>query len=372
MHKRTLTAAIGLTALLLTGCTAAPSTSSRGGETDPAVVAEAHAFVETAMAPRNAEDSDLPTSGPTAATNKTMVAITCSAAIEGCRAASDAHIEAAAALGWETTLIDGGGSPQGWNDAMESAIALKPDVIALGAILPEAIQGTLQTAKDAGILTLCTQCGGSGTSQELLDASTGDDVNETIGTYLASYIIAKSDGKANVLMWFYPEFGISKVRFDAAKAVFDECAGCTVDTFEVKISEWGTTLPGRIQSLIQQNPNIDWMYSPADETAIDAMNAVEAAGASGSISVVGGNGNIQALETISASTVYIATAGVSYAASSWAGVDNINRLLNGEPLVDSSSAVRLFDNTNVGEIADGEYYSGDVDFRAIYSDLWGI
>jgi len=372
MRKRSVAVVTGVVLLLLAGCSSDQVAEVDRGETDGAAVAAAQDAVVAAMAPRTAEDSKLPEAGPKAATGISMVAITCAAAIEGCRAVSDAHIEAAEAMGWSTTLIDGGGSPQGWNEAMESAIALQPDVIALGAILPEAIQGSLQTAKDAGIITVCTQCGGSGDAQKLIDVSTGDDVNAAIGTALGNYIVAGSEGSADVLMWYYPEFGISKVRFDAAKTVIDGCSGCSTETFEVKISEWGTSLPGRIQSLIQQNPSINWMYSPADETAIDAMNAVEAAGASGSIFVVGGNGNIQALETIATSPVYIATAAVSYAASSWAGIDGANRLLNGEAPVETTSSVRVFDQTNVDEIVEGEYYSGDVDFRAVYRSIWGV
>lgn len=371
--NRNLRAVVSVTAgmLLLAGCgsSATGSSSTSGGSTQ--VVADAQNAVTKAMAARTAADSALPTDGPKAVPNKKLISIVCAASIEGCRAISDSQVAAAKAIGWTASVIDGKGSPQGWNDAMTAAIAAKPDAIALAAILPAAIQGTLQQARDAGIKILCTQCGGSGDSEKLIDVATGDEINAVIGTDMGNYIVANSQGQANVLMWYYPEFGISKIRHDAAKAVLDKCTTCKSQSIQVAISEWGTTLPGRVQSLLQQNPSINWVYSPADETAIDAMNAINAAGLSGKVRVAGGNGNLQALQTIATSNVYVATAGVSYAFDSWAGIDGLNRIVSGQQPVTTHSPVRVIDKSNVSQIPSGNYYSGDVDFRTAYLHIWG-
>lgn len=332
---------------------------------------DAAAIMAKAMSPRTAEDSQLPATGPKAQPKKSLISIVCAASIEGCRAISDAQVEAAKAIGWDARIIDGRGSPKGWDDAIEAAIQAKPDVIALAAILPSAVSGSLQNAKNAGITIVCTQCGVRPEDTNI-DAADGDEVNGIIGTYLGNYILAKSDGKANVLMWYYPEFAISKLRHDAAKAVVEAGCDCKVETIEVKISEWTTTLPDRVQTLLLQNPDINWIYSPADETAIDAINGIKAGGKSGSVKVAGGNGNLQALETIKTDPDYVATAAVSYAFSSWASIDNANRILSGEKPVKTTSPVRLIDATNVNEIPKGQYYSGDVDFRSHYKKLWGV
>ena len=345
---------------------AGAATAQDGGS----AVADAQAAVETAMAPRTEEDSQLPTSGPKAVPDKSLISIVCAAAIEGCRAISDAQVEAAEAIGWDARIIDGRGSPAGWNDAIEAAISARPDVIALAAILPSAVSGALERAESQGITVICTQCGAPA-GEAGVDASTGDEVNPIVGEYLGNYIVAESDGEANVLMWYYPEFGISKLRHDAAKKVLDACAGCTTESIEVKISEWGTTLPDRVQTLLAQNPDINWIYSPADETAIDAVNAIQAAGRSGEVRVAGGNGNLQALEAIKSDPTYAATSAVSYAFSSWAGIDNANRVLAGEETVETTSPVRLIDQSNSDAIPAGEYYSGDVDFRSAFESIWG-
>lgn len=368
MFAGRILAAASLMLLSLSACaesSAGPSTT----EIDTGAVERAREFVENAMAPRTPEETALPTDGPPAVPGKKVVAITCSASVEGCRAISNGHVEAAEALGWDVTLIDGKGSAQGWNDAMETAIASRPDVIALGAIPPTAVEGAIERARAAGVLVVCTTCGVTEESADLVDIATGDDVNAVIGEALGNYIVANSQGNANVLMWYYPEFAVSKDRFDAVKAVVEACASCQTETFEVKLSEWGTTLPGRIQSLLSQHPDVNWLYSPADETAIDGMNAVLASGLS-DVRVAGGNGNIQALETIADGEIYVATAATSYAYSSWAAMDNANRLLSGEAAVEVKAAVRVIDKTNVDQIPEGEYYGGDVDFRSAYEEIW--
>jgi ribose transport system substrate-binding protein len=328
------------------------------------------AFVAKAMSPRTAAESQLPTSGPKGKPGKSLISIVCAASIEGCRAISDAQVEAAKAIGWNARIIDGLGSPKGWNDAMQAAIESKPDVIALAAVLPSAISESLADAKRAGITVVCTQCGVS-PGQVGIDAADGDEVNAIIGEYLGSYIVAKAGGKANILMWYYPEFAISKLRHDAAKKVFLEKCDCKTQSIEVKISEWTTTLPDRVQTILLQNPDINWIYSPADETAIDATNGIKAAGLSGKVRVAGGNGNLQALAAIKSDPDYAATAAVSYAFSSWSSIDNANRVLNGEKPVTTRTSVRLVDASNVGEIPKGQYYGGDVDFRSVYKKIWG-
>ncbi len=80
------------------------------------------ALVEQAMSPSSAEESVLPNAGPPAQLNKKLVSVVCASGIEGCRAISDAQVEAAKALGWSTQIIDGRGNVKGWNDAIQSAI----------------------------------------------------------------------------------------------------------------------------------------------------------------------------------------------------------------------------------------------------------
>jgi ribose transport system substrate-binding protein len=371
-------AAVGA-ALLVAGCGSEDDSSSTassgssqtdtGGGGGSSATADAKAAVEKFAAPRTEADAKLPTESPKPVAGKKLAAVTCGVAVEGCRIISEAHVEAAKALGWDAQLIDGKGDAKGWNDAISQALASKPDVLALGAILPSAVSDVLQKAEDEGVTVICSVCG-TKVGEAGVDVVTGDDFNPFIGESVANYIVDESGGKANVLLLVYPEFNVSKLRHDAAQKVFDACDGCKTETIEVKISEWGTTLPQRIQTILQQKPDINWIFSPGDATASDSINAIQAAGVGGKVQVGGGNGEKQSFQQVRDGTAYKAIGAVSYHLSSWQAVDNANRILAGEEPVETASPLRLITESNIGEIPEGEYYGADFDFRAAYKALW--
>lgn len=379
MSRRTRAAAAMATAagalMLAAGCgseetASTASTSAAPSGDGAAAVTEAAAVVEEASAPRSKADAKMPTSSPKPVPGKRLAAVTCGVAVEGCRIISEAHVEAAKALGWDAELIDGKGSAKGWNDAISQALASKPDVLALGAILPSAVADGLAKAQEQGVTVVCSVCGTQPGDQGV-DVVTGDDFNPVIGRDVASYIVAESDGEANVLLLVYPEFNVSKLRHDAAQKVLDACPECETQTIEVKISEWGTTLPQRLQTLLQQDPDIDWIFSPGDATASDAITAIGAAGMDGKVRVGGGNGEMQSFQQVRDDTAYDAIGAVSYQLSSWQAVDNANRILAGEDQVETASPVRLITGENIADIPEGEYYDADFDFRSAYESLWG-
>jgi ribose transport system substrate-binding protein len=367
-------------AVVMAGCgsssdssaNATGSSGSGGGAGDGIPAAIAAAKAETS--PWTADQTKLPTTGPKAAKGKFLIAVSCGISIEGCRAISQGHVEAAKALGWKTQLIDGKGAAQGWSSAIQSAIQLKPDVIALGAIDPNAVSDDLAAANKAGIKVVAT----TGTTEKgapSVDFSNGlEGISTPIGKDSADYALGQSGKKADALVLYYPEFAASLVRRDAFVAEYKKlCPSCQYKTLPVKIAEWGTTLPARLQATLQQNPNINWIFSPADETAVDGANAIQAAGLTGKVKVVGGNGEKQSYQRVASDPGYAAVVATSYFLASYEAVDAANRLVQGEqpaPLI--TQANRLMDKSNVSTVPKGQYWSADFDFQAAYKKLWGV
>jgi ribose transport system substrate-binding protein len=302
-----------------------------------------------------------------------MVSVSCSIKIEGCRSISDAQIEAAKAMGWKTQQIDGQGSPAGWNTAITQAIGLHPQVLALAAVTPSAVGGALTAAHKAGIVTVCTTCGGeSGVAG--VDYDNGDaDISDSVGQYSANYVLAKSGTKADTLILNYPELGGAIVRINAFNKVYKKCTACKSMTINVALSEWGTTLPGRLQTILQQNPGINWIFNPADETAVDSANAIKAAGLTGKVFAIGGNGELQSYQRVREDPSYAAVPGASYQFAGWQAIDGANRLLQKQqPATGVNSPVRLFTQANVSVVTPGQYWTTDTSFRSIYKKLWGV
>lgn len=365
-------AAVGA-ALLVAGCgeeeAPTPSASSNAPAGSSAAVKAAQEAVTQFTAARSEADAKLPEQSPKPVAGKKLAAVTCGVAVEGCRIISEAHVEAAEALGWETDLIDGKGSAKGWNDGISQALATKPDVLALGAILPSAVADVLAQAEKQGVTVVCSVCG-TKVGEAGIDVVTGDDFNPLIGESVGNYILAEGGEKTNALLIYYPEFAVSKLRHDAAKKVLSSCTGCKTQTIEVKISEWGTTLPQRLQTLLAQNPEVNWIFSPGDATASDALTAIQAAGLNSKVRVGGGNGEKQSFQQVREKTAYGAVGAVSYQLSAWQAIDNANRIQAKEEPVETASPLRLITASNIAAIPEGEYYAGDFDFRAAYKGLW--
>ncbi len=59
--------------------------------------------------------------------------------------------EAAAHIGWTVTVVDGKGTPTGWNDGMREAVALQPNGIAMCADAAS-LQGPIKEGLEKGII----------------------------------------------------------------------------------------------------------------------------------------------------------------------------------------------------------------------------
>ena len=336
------------------------------------IIAQAKAAVVKDEAPWTAAEIGFPKTSPPAAKHIFLVSVSCGQQIEGCRSISDAQIQAAKAIGWKTQQIDGAGSPAGWNTAVSQAIGLHPQVLAFGGAAPSAVGGLLKEAHSKGIVVVCTTCGGQ-SGVDGVDYDNGDaDISDKVGAYSANYVLSKAGTKADTLILNYPELGGAIIRVNAFKQVYDKCSACKSMVINVSTSEWGTTLPGRLESILQQNPKINWIFNPADETAIDSVNAIHAAGLVGKVFAIGGNGELQSYQRVREDPTYAAVPGASYYFAGWQAIDGANRILHHQQPVAVNMPVRLFTQSNVSVVPVGQYWSTGVNFRGIYEKLWGV
>ena len=97
---------------------------------------------------------DGPTTGPKAAKDKSIVFVSLTQNSSGNADSARGAEEAAKVLGWKFTLMDGKGTATGGADALNQAIALKPDAIILGSVSIENNKALIQQANDAGIVVI--------------------------------------------------------------------------------------------------------------------------------------------------------------------------------------------------------------------------
>ena len=118
-----------------------------------AILAAAH-IASVAYAEQVPAQYSGPTEPAKAPEKLKVTAITCLSIFHGCVSPTVGLQHAGEALGWDVTVVDGGGNPSKQNSAILDAVSAGSKVIVLVAVDPAAVQLGLKAAKDAGVLVV--------------------------------------------------------------------------------------------------------------------------------------------------------------------------------------------------------------------------
>ena len=153
---------------------------------------------------------DGPTTGPKAAAGKKIVFVAGDLKNGGILGASEGVKEAAKAIGWTVTIIDGQGSVSGRTSAMSQALTLKPDGIIAGGFDTNEQKVAFETAAKSGAAIVGwhsgTKAGPEPEAGIFANVSTSPkDVSDTA----AYQAIKESGGKAGVVIFTDSQFEIA-------------------------------------------------------------------------------------------------------------------------------------------------------------------
>ena len=134
-------------------------------------------------------------------------------------------------IGWEVTIIDGRGTPVGWQEGLNQAIALKVDGVVMDADAAS-LQPQIKEAMAQGIVVVGIHASGfPGPQPDLgLFVNIQQDPRD-IGRAQADWIIQHSDGKARVVVTSHCEYAIACAKAHATEERIKECPGCEVLEF---------------------------------------------------------------------------------------------------------------------------------------------
>jgi ribose transport system substrate-binding protein len=349
-----------LAAATVAGCGGSDDSSTTGGGS---AGAEVDALVDKAMAPSKWRGPKEPAP---AVSGKRVVIISCAQAAEGCKRVAQGYSEAAESLGWEAEVVDGKGTPDGMAAGLEQALTTKADGVLMAFIPPALVTEDLKRVRDAGIPVIDV---GAETEASQVDY----DVSESTvaqGKSLAAYVTKESGGKAKIAILDDPEFPTITSRLRGFREELERlCEDCEiVETQKFAITEIGTNLGGKVVSMLQSNPEIDWVVAAYDAAATPMVTAITNGGLADRVKLVSFDGNSQNFDFIRNGNVQVASAANSMEWMGWAGVDQLNRIFGKKQKVDQLAPIRLITKDNLPP--EGENYTGDVDFRAEYEKLW--
>jgi ribose transport system substrate-binding protein len=348
------------------------------------VVAAAKAEVARQLA---GTDRQLPTDGPKAVPGKKVWVIPCSAAAAGCQGPAQAVVAAGKALGWKMTLVDGKLDPNVYNAQIRAAIAARADAIVLVVVDCSLTQASLQAAHAAGVKLYgaysldCDEAGGMG--KALFDAQVSyggggayEQYVQSYGRSAADYIIAKTDGKAKVIMMRENDTAVVRITNDAFEREIKRCSDCQLITVNFSGQDLiGGKLESKATTALTQHPDANALMAPYDASILLGIGpAVATAKAQGrKIILTGIEGLAPNIALIKKGTQDMA-AGVPNQWIGWAAADGLNRLFTGEPQVDAGIGTQTIDATHPVP-TDTPYYDGNkksADYRANYERIWGV
>lgn len=376
LSLRVATVVVVATAAVTVGCGSSSDTSGSNANgssstgsagSSGGVVAAAKASLQKAEAKVT---GGVPASSPPVIKNKFVVLVPCAQAGEGCAQPAEGAAEAAKALGWRAQIIDGKGTADGQSAAIQQAITLHPDVIVTFAIDPTSIKGAINATKKAGIPVI----GSSAVQTPTLAFSDNPTTQnwEQTGKAVADYVIAKSNGKANVLLLTDNEFAAVNQRTTAAEKELGKCSSCkVVKKSNFNFADLASGLPQLVQQTLQANPSINAVYVPYDAAVPPVLQGLKAIGATGKI-VVAGDGTTDGLKCIREGCGLAATGAFPLTWIGWADMDAANRIFNktNPQVATAHLPVKLMVKDNVPSTSGP--WDGDFDFKSAYKRIWKV
>jgi ribose transport system substrate-binding protein len=322
---------------------------------------------------------DGPTTGPAAQKEKTIVYVSTDQRNGGAAGVGKGVEEAAKALGWKLTVMDGQGTVTGQSSVLSQAIALKPDGIILGGVDATAQKTLVQQAADQGITIVGWHAAANPGPQPDLHLFTNiqsDPVDTAVIT--ADYVIAQTDGTAQVAILTDSQYEIAVVKSSNMRDEIERCTGCAVLSYDdTPLADVSTRMAPLTTSYLQRfGDKLTWILGINDLYFDFAAPALSSAGIppSGPPQFVSaGDGSTSAYERVRAGQYQAATIPEPLNLHGWQTVDELNRAFSGEAPSDYVTPVHLVTKENI-EFDGGpqNVFDPDNNYRDEYRKIWGV
>ncbi|WP_030243432.1 substrate-binding domain-containing protein [Streptomyces sp. NRRL S-455] len=338
----TATAFLASATLTLAGCesgstTAGPS-ASRSGSSGPGCPT---ALAEAQRAVKKAEDVNAPwsgpTSGPRAVPDKTIVYIAQTLTNPGVAGVAKGVQEAAGVIGWRVRTLNGQGTSAGIKSAFTEALALKPDGIVVSGFDPASAAAQVEQANAEGIPLIGWHAvGAPGPSENPKLFSNITTRVEEVAKISGDWIIARSGGRAGVVLFTDASIPFAKRKSDLIKKELATCSGVKLLSYEnVPIPQAGSLTIRRVSSLASRFGE-RWTHSAAiNDLYFDhAGPALRAAGRQGDgapFNIGAGDGDPSAFQRINGKEFQAATVPEPLSEQGWQIIDEFNRSFAGKP-----------------------------------------
>lgn len=320
---------------------------------------------------------DGPTTGPKAAAAKNVVVLAADMKNGGILGVVNGIQEAAKAIGWKVTVLDGAGSISGRTAAFGQAMALKPDGIIINGFDAVEQGPAMEQAKAAKIPMVSWHAAPKvGPVPEVgVFANVTTDAME-VSKAAADWAFIDAKGKPGVIIFTDSTYAIAIAKADRMKKEIQDLGGTVLEYVDTPIAETSQRMPQLTTSLLQKYGD-KWTHSLAiNDLYFDFMGpSLAAAGIAGDgkpVNVAAGDGSESAYQRIRAKQYQAVTVAEPLNLQGWQLIDELNRAVAGEKWSGYVSPLHVVTSANV-EFDGGPKNSFDPGngYRDEYKKIWG-
>jgi ribose transport system substrate-binding protein len=363
-------AALAAIALVAAGC--GSSSSSSNSSTGSASSSSANlAAAKQLTAKYEARPTSITQTTPITKpipTGKKITFISCG--VEACAVQGPILAQGAKTLGWNVTQVGTDGSPEKVQNAIQAAVRNGTNAIILNAADPSALGKSIADAKAKGV-EFVTCCSLAQQGKDVLFNTGTPQQNAPIGDILASQVVADSGGKANTVYANVSAFAIlAAVGDEFAKKYKQLCSSCKYSKIDIPLTSLGKDAPDRIVSYLRSHPDVNYLVlSEAGSLGAGLSAALQAAGLSDKVKVVGQGGNQEMYQDVKSGKVTGVTPSSLYGYD-YSMLDALARKWSGEPVRQTPPEFWFMTKSAVPQI-NGPAFPIVTDYQSQWAKLWG-
>lgn len=267
-------------ALGLTSCSSGAGTSSSGTGTpaDTAGIQQAQSLAQTYSQPPDSIGITQPVGKPIPA-NKTIVLVGAGRSGEGTIITYGGFEKAAQVLGWTVKQIQPDlPTPQDLQQALNQAIQLHPDAVAIAAVEEASIAPQLQQLQAMHVAVISTT-GPDPTGGLITLQLMGTDGLSQKAAAVADKVIADMGRPGDIAMVGLQGYKIINDYSKAFRAeVNNRCPSCAIKETELPLTSLATTAGSDIVNFLRANPHVQGLFVGYDGMDTNLFSAARSAG----------------------------------------------------------------------------------------------
>lgn len=281
--------------------------------------------------------------------------------------------EAAAVMGWHVRMFDAHGTPAGRDKEIAAALAMKPDGAILVGSDVRTLRNKLARFADRHIPLVGwhvgPEAGALSSGPVAMNVST-DPIEVARVTAMAA--IVDAGGRLGAVIFTDPNFEIAIAKANAMAYVIRQCDACKVlEVREVPISQSAHQMPQVTRDLLSRY-GARWTDALAINDIYFDYATPELAKAGADVHLFSaGDGSPAAFLRIRAGTLQVGTVAEPLNMQGWQLVDELNRLLAGQPVSGYVVPVHLVTRQNVAFDGGARMlFDPDNGYRQVYRHIW--